>query len=569
MARSTSTPQVSAQRFCTSCGLAAGQGQFCGACGNALPPALYAAIPTQPEMGEQETIVLQRPVIDLDDRPTQSTELLPGVDWADEEPVVDGGTPFRRLDRRKGALIGGGVLVAGALIAGGITGQQYLADGDVRRALDSASTDFNGVVRALASASDLPQVTAAAEGADAAASRLQRVADGLNGDDRMRTAVRAQVESERAVLLSVAQLSTLASDPLKTWGAAHADLTQAMTAEQETRQALSGLDSGAVQDLASTAPVLSKVAAAVGPALVEDATDESTRLLKSLDSVAKTADLRKLGDAAAPEQVAVAAAAKALPEGDGRQVLTGYSSALASLAGLSKLTAESTGGWAATRAELAQTFGQVAASAGTSGANVRVVLDSALNSADGVVAAATAGIADWKAKTDAAVKARSADAEALSTYTSSFRAATKSYEQLRQDLSAHLKRGEDLANNVTYNEDYAFLSMAIAERRGVRDQLISSDVPAPVEGAHSAVVAAIDRSISAVQAAYDGLEQSQDCDYTEDCTYYMDTPGWQRFLSESDGISKAYSSAISKWDGAVASAKVTIEARKLPAKPEL
>ena len=569
MATSTGTAKASAQRFCTECGLAAGQGQFCGGCGNALPTALAAAIPTQPDMSEQETIVLQRPVIDLDSAPSDAAELLPGADWADEEPAVETGVPSRRLDRRKGVMIGGGVLLAGALIAGGITGQQYLADGDVRRALDSSSTDFNRVVRALASASDLPQVTAAAEGADAAAGRLQRVADGLNGNDRMRTAVRAQVESERAVLLSVAQLSALASDPLKTWGSAHADLTQAMTAEQSTRQALSSLDSGSVKDLASTDPVLAKVAAAVGPALVEDATDESTRLLKSLDSAAKTADLRKLGDAAAPEQVAVAAAAKALPEGDGKQVLTGYSSALASLAGLSKITADSATGWTTTRAELARTFGQVAASAGTSGANVRVVLDGALASADGVVAAATAGMADWKAKTDAAVKARSADAEALSSYTSSFRAATKSYEQLRQDLSAHLERGEDPANNVTYGEDYAFLSMAISERRGVRDQLISSDVPGSVEGAHSAVVAAIDRSISAVQAAYDGLEQSQDCYYSEDCTYYMETPGWQRFLSESDGISKAYSSAISKWDSAVAGAKTAIDTRKLPAKPEL
>lgn len=568
MASSTGTAKVSAQRFCTSCGQAAGQGQFCGGCGNALP-TLSSAIPNQPDMSEQQTIVLQRQVEDLREAPSDATELLPGADWADEEPALDGGSPSRRLDRRRGAMIGGGVLLAGALIAGGITGQQYLADGDVRRALDSSSTDFNRVVRALASASDLSQVTAAAEGADASASRLQRVADGLNGDDRMRTAVRAQVDSERAVLLSVTQLSTLASDPLKTWGSAHADLTQAMTAEQGTRQALSSLDSDSVRDLASTAPVLGKVAAAVGPALVEDATDESTRLLKTLDSAATTADLRKLGDAAAPEQVAVSAAAKALPEGDGQQVLTGYSSALASLAGLSKITADSATGWTATRAELARTFGQVAASAGTSGANVRVVLDGALTSADGVVAAATAGIADWKAKTDAAVKARVVDGEALGEYASSFRAATKSYEQLRLDLSAFLDRVEDSANDVSYSEGYDTLSQAIFDRRSVRDQLNAADVPASVEGAHAAVVMAIDRSISAVQAAYDGLEQSQDCFYAEDCTYYTETPGWQRFLSESDDIGRAYSSAISRWDSSVASAKVAIGARKLPAKPAL
>jgi hypothetical protein len=323
-----------------------------------------------------------------------------------------------------------------------------------------------------------------------------------------------------------------------------------------------------VSDLASTGPLLARVAAAVGPALVEDATDESTRLLKSLGEAKTTTDLRKLGDAAAPEQAAVAAAAEALPTGKGKQVLAGYSAALAALSQLSEVTAENTSGWPATRAELARTFGEVAAGASAAGANVRVVLDGALSSSDAVVEAAARGITDWQARSEAAEKARTADTQALSEYAAAFRTTTKSYQQLREDLSEHLRRGEDLANNVTYGEDYAFLSTAIAERRYVRDQLISTDAPAAVEGAHAAVISAIDRSITAVQSAYDGLEQSQDCYYSEDCTYYLDTPGWQRFLSESRGSARR-TARLERLGRRHGRGEGGIDQRVPPAKPDL
>ncbi len=89
-------------------------------------------------------------------------------------------------------------------------------------------------------------------------------------------------------------------------------------------------------------------------------------------------------------------------------------------------------------------LGQVAAAAGsTGGANVRVVLDGALTSADQVVAAASAAIVDWKAKTDEAIKARSTDTQALADYASYFRSQAKTYEQHRVDLSSFLERVED------------------------------------------------------------------------------------------------------------------------------
>ncbi len=336
--------------------------------------------------------------------------------------------------------------------------------------------------------------------------------------------------------------------------------------ETQTRETLARFHSDEARDLADAELMLSKVTAAVGPALVDDATAESSRLLKTLAEARSTADLRKLGDAAAAEQSAVAAAAKALPDGDGKQVLSGHAAALSALGDLAKISGESTSGWTATRAELARTFGQVAASArSTGGASVRVVLDSSLGSANQVVTAAASAIADWKAKTDAAIKARTTDGESLANYASFFRSQAQTYEQPRKDLSAFTKRVED--PGVYYYEAYSFMSQAEQDRRDVRDVLVGTDVPQGMSTAHQDVAAAIARAIGAVQSAFDGLSQSQDC--YEGCPYYQDTPGWQRFQFESDGISEAYASAMRRWDAAVTATKAQIGNRPLPTRPDV
>lgn len=571
-------------RFCTSCGEAAGGSRFCGGCGSPLgiaaetaPTVVLPHLPVQPTGGvprgdasSSPAQASEGPQRDEDQETLQDLAAdhdVLGLAWQDDAEVLPPARSRLALTRRQSLLAAAALVAVVALIAAGLAGSRYVADGDLRAALASSTRDFNGVVEALTVAGSAENVATAADQADTAAGRvddaLTRLGSVSGPED---SAVRAQLEAEKALLLAVAQLEGVGSDPLMSWGAAHDDLTAAMKTEDGTRIALERFHGDAARALADTALMLTKVTAAVGPVLVDDATDESTRLLKSLASAKTTADLRKLGDAAAPEQAAVAAAAQALPVGDGKQVLTGYAAALSALADLSKISAESTGGWAGIRAELAQTFGQVAAAAGsTGGANVRVVLDGALAASDQVVTSAAAAIADWKAKTDAAIKARGTDTEALESYSAFFRSQAKTYEQLRLDLSAFTKRVED--PGVYYYEAYSFMSQAAQDRRYVRDSMVASDVPAGVREAHQDVVSAIDRAISAVQSAYDGLEQSQDCyDY---CPYYRDTPGWQRFLSESDGISTSYSSAMTRWETAVAASKNAIANRPLPAKPQV
>lgn len=559
----TSAPTTTVPPSCIECGQTEQHGRFCGHCGARLEqlPVTDPLIPEQalPAVDDERTTLLDE--VMLAGGPDSASSAGP----QDEEPSGTGS----RLTRRRGIAIGAAVVLVAGSISGGVYGAGYLADGDVRTALAGSSRDFNRVVDRISAATTAEEVARAAGQAAATADRIEDAQDRLQADkDPERTAVGNQLEAEQDVLHAVAELEGLARAPLATWGAAHSELTAAVSAEDDTRAALGAFDDDAARGLADTHRMLAEVTAAVGPALVEDATDDSTRLLTSLTSAKSTADLRKLGDAAAPEHAAVAAAGKALPVGDGKQVLTGYAAGLSSLAKLSSLSGDSAGTWTATRADLAQTFGQVAAAAGsTGGANVRVVLDGALASADKVVAAASAALTDWKAKTDAAIKARATDAEALDDYASFFRSQSKTYEQHRVDLSTFLERVEDPNASVSYYDAYEFLYQAAEDRRYVRDALVSTDVPSGVEQAHGEVAAAIDRAISAVQSAYDGFEQSEDC--WDGCPYYRDTPGYRSFLSKSDGVRTSYTTAIAKWESDVAAAKAAITNRTLPAKPEV
>lgn len=534
----TLSPPTGRAWCCTACGEPSGAGRFCVGCGT-QQSALPAGLGT-------------------DDLPEQEDGL--DLPW-ELDPEHE--SPPRRS---RGWTVLTSLVLCAVLVAGGVAGARYQADADLRVALASSTRDFNGAVERLAAARSAEQVAAAAEAAPEAAARVDTALERLGSvSEAEDVAVREQLESERALLLALAAFDGLDREPLASWGQAHARVSTAMQAEARSRLALQRHRGGDAAALADTGAMLAGVSAAVGPALVEDATAEATRLLKSLQAARTTQELRALGDAAAPEQAAVEAAAAALAPGEGREVLAGYAAALAAMADLSRLDPERAGGWSGTRAALAGSFGSVAGAAGLGGGNVRAVLGNALGAADAVVAGAAAALAEWKARTEAAVRARTADAAALEAYAASFRAWGKTYEQLRQDLAVFTARVDTQSPGVTYVEAYAFLAQAEQDRRDVRDALVASDVPVGLDDAHQDVVAAVDRSAAAVRSAYEGLEQSQVCSTV--CPYYRDTPGWQAFLSESGAVGTAYAEAVARWSAAVPGAKAAIESRPLPARP--
>lgn len=457
------------------------------------------------------------------------------------------------------------VLVVIALAVAGLGTVRYLGDGDLRSALSSSSADFNGVVNKLAASTNIAQASAPIGRAKEAASRIRAATPGqAAGDGPKETSVRAEMDAEQALLLVLSRLDRLDVDPMTSWSAAHDDLSAAIAAETARRTVLRRHFAGTARTLADTSGMLTNLTKVVCPALANDAIKSSSSLLTSLQSAKTTTDLRTLGDAAAPDHATVVEAAAALPSGDDKKVLASYAAALGALSELSKVDGEHTSGWTSTRAALAQTFGELAATTGsTGGAKLRVALSNALISADKFIDRATAEIADWKTKSADAIRVRAADTKSLADYTSLIRGQASTYQQLRNDLSAFTARVEDPNVVVTYAEGYQFLDKAMQDRRDVRNLMVGADAPTGVRKANDRLVAVVDRGIAAVQSASDGLAQSQSC---YNC-YYRDTPGWQTFQSESTGITQSYASAMAKWESAVATSKTAIANRALPLKP--
>jgi hypothetical protein len=77
-------------------------------------------------------------------------------------------------------------------------------------------------------------------------------------------------------------------------------------------------------------------------------------------------------------------------------------------------------------------------------------------------------------------------------------------------------------------------------------------------------VGVVDDAIAALQSAYDGAADSDNC--LSSC-YYKDTPGWKRFSSESTRITNAYRAADQHWHAAVVGAESAASLRELPVKP--
>ena len=71
--------------------------------------------------------------------------------------------------------------------------------------------------------------------------------------------------------------------------------------------------------------------------------------------------------------------------------------------------------------------------------------------------------------------------------------------------------------------------------------------PSPeLAGEHAQVLRVIDRSIDATQAASLGVAEYQ-ADIYGVYIYFEETPGWQRFQSESTSIGREYDAAVSAW----------------------
>lgn len=186
-------------------------------------------------------------------------------------------------------------------------------------------------------------------------------------------------------------------------------------------------------------------------------------------------------------------------------------------------------------------------------------VDAAAGKLEVVMSDMTAKLTDWAAEVDRITKDKATQKSALDTYVMTFRGQIDKYAGLRNEMSQYVA---DLYDT-TYADDYAFFGGALAQRQDVHAAMSAAQPPPALVPAHTAIVAAVNESLGAVQSAVRGLEQSQYLFFYE----ITSTPGWNDFSRRSDQITKTYNAAVSNWDLAVAGEEKRIAAIKPPTRP--
>jgi hypothetical protein len=140
---------------------------------------------------------------------------------------------------------------------------------------------------------------------------------------------------------------------------------------------------------------------------------------------------------------------------------------------------------------------------------------------------------------------RAARLAELQTFAGQFDGVINRYSAARGELAVWIDRVN--THGVSFLEAFQVLEQQVDVRRQLRNELAALDAPAPFGEHKEAILAVMDRAISANEAAYRGTEEYL---YDFDLVYYTyeETPGWKSFQSSTTQISKDYSAAIAAYE---------------------
>lgn len=486
-----------------------------------------------PARGASPTYARPMPVRERDE--TGWDELPGGLSFTDEEDDELAATPAGRWLSTLLWLLVLSVLAGGA----GVYGARWLGESDVRSVLGSSGATYGSVLDRLREAPDAAALADVAASAPAAAARLEADLERLEGTSgERRSSVARQVAAERDVLLAVGELDRLDTAPLRVWGDAHGQLTEAVAAESAARSRLLVVDPPAARRLPDSAAVLRDVGVTVGEAVVDDVAQAAADLLGELEAAIGTAQVRATAERADAQRAVVAAAGQGLGGGQGAAVLAAFSDALLAVAELRSLTPADTTVWVPVRGRLQSSLQVVAdADADLAAGTVRGRLPLVLGALDRLVARAEAAQAEWQPRHDAAVAAQAADAAALRAHAERVRTAAAAWDAARPSVAALARAGAGPQE----------LDAAWTAVDGVRLTLSGSPVPAAVAAEHAALVVA-------VEAVERPLRLAREQAVTEPVSVTALLAGW-------DG-------ALARWEVALAAADAEVAVRTLPPPPE-
>ena len=183
-----------------------------------------------------------------------------------------------------------------------------------------------------------------------------------------------------------------------------------------------------------------------------------------------------------------------------------------------------------------------------------------------LLSGAATKLAHWQKRVATIRSGRHERLLVINAYAKTFRSHIGTYEAARTRLDDFIADVDE--NGATFQEAYDFLSTASGDRAIASAAVKSIHPPAEVRLQHDAVVAAIARASSAVDAASSGVADYQ-FDYEGEYETYKDTPGWRTFRAESKAVAAQYESAVAEWQRRLDRLRTSLRSAPFPPHPKV
>lgn len=564
--------------------------KFCPECGVArvvapAPPASAATMtppPTEdtgstvtpPETPTEPELTLPLPTTEAHVAAATEPVELQTMPTPDVEPT-ERAQEVQRRSYRRWTLYGLLVLLVVAAVVAGMFAYAAMQRRPLVAALALSSQEFASAVKEVATAEDLAALTDVAEELPGWIRPIETQADFLRskGSGGLAAAASNVAAAQAAYLVALQPLADLDPTKMEDWPEI-SEAIAAATADLEGSAAeLRAVDPAAVGDASfGVEPATAAVETAVALTTADNATARVREVIALVAGAQRLDAVRAAGGAASAASLELQAALSTLEdlaEADAAVERLALEAAfLDELSGLEDLTDTTLGSWStasATVAERADAMVEALALSPSERSGVRADLRGMRANIDALVAAGKKELAQWRRDVERVKTQRDVELAALAAYESGYRTQMERYNDLRDSTADFTERiREDFG--VTYDEAYSAFYDGISQREEVRESMNGLAPPDSVRSHHLAVVGVIDDAIAAMQAAVDGLSDSQFCYF--DC-YYEDTAGWQRFQAESERITDEFGDVTSAWDAAVSARRSELENLELPKKPEL
>lgn len=142
-------------------------------------------------------------------------------------------------------------------------------------------------------------------------------------------------------------------------------------------------------------------------------------------------------------------------------------------------------------------------------------------------------------------KERAAELAEVNAFTDQLDGIVSRYSSARGELSEWIDNVDQYGSS--FNAAYSKLDQQVELRNQLRSELAALTPPDPFGADQAALLAVMDRAVTATQDAYRGIEEFQ-FDFNYRYLYYYDTPGWRSFEAQTDEISDSYEAALAAYE---------------------